>query len=95
MGSNVHYRLDMTTKPPAASRTQHVYEQIRAQLLNGRLEPGRRLIIAELCQGLSANQSAYPDCCLRLAFITGWFALEPKSWDVASNRLCIGPNAVT
>lgn len=45
-------------KTSPASRTQHVYEQIRVDLLNGRLQPGEKLIISELCQRFSANQSA-------------------------------------
>ncbi|AOH87161.1 hypothetical protein AWL63_23625 (plasmid) [Sphingomonas panacis] len=45
-------------KKSPASRTQHVYEQIRVDLLNGRLPPGDKLVISELCQRFSANQSA-------------------------------------
>lgn len=53
-------------KPPAASRTQHAYEQIRTLLLNGRLRPGQKLVISELCQSVSANQSAVREALSRL-----------------------------
>ena len=53
-------------KTPPASRTQHAYEQIRAQLLNGKLAPGLKLVISDLCERFSANQSAVREALSRL-----------------------------
>lgn len=51
---------------PPSSRTQFAYEQVRAQLLNGRLAPSKKLIISELCEQFSANQSAVREALSRL-----------------------------
>lgn len=53
-------------KKSPVSRTQHVYELIRVELLNGRLRPGEKLVISELCQRFTANQSAVREALSRL-----------------------------
>ena len=50
--------------PP--SLTQGAYERLRADLLAGRLQPGARLKIADLCQALSVSLSAVREALARL-----------------------------
>jgi len=58
--------LHMSRNPSPASRTQRAYEQIRSHLLNGRLPPGQKLVISDLCERFAANQSAVREALSRL-----------------------------
>lgn len=52
--------------PLSSSRTQDVYEHLRAELLNGRSEPAARLKINELCRSLGVSLSAVREALSRL-----------------------------
>lgn len=52
--------------PKGTSLTQDAYEQLRADLLGGRLEPGARLKITDLCRSLSVSLSAAREALARL-----------------------------
>lgn len=73
----VHYRPEMPKPPVVLSRTQHVYEQIRIQILNGHLTSGQKLVISELNHLLSANQSAVREALSRLTS-EGLVEAEPQ-----------------
>ena len=62
---------------PGSSLTQEAYERLRAGVLGGRVRPGERLKIAELCQALDANPSAVREALSRLT-AEGLVIAEPQ-----------------
>lgn len=68
----------MHRSPPAGSSlTQGAYERLRADLLAGRLLPGARLKINELCQSLQVSLSAVREALARLT-AEGLVVAEPQ-----------------
>ena len=63
--------------PLTSSRTQDVYEHLRAELLNGRSEPAARLKINELCRSLGVSLSAVREALSRLTS-EGLVVSEPQ-----------------
>ncbi len=65
------------TVPVSSSRTQDVYEQLRAELLSGRSEPAARLKINDLCRSLGVSLSAVREALSRLTS-EGLVIAEPQ-----------------
>ena len=65
------------TAPASSTRTQDVYEHLRAKLLNGRSEPAARLKINELCRSLGVSLSAVREALSRLTS-EGLVIAEPQ-----------------
>ena len=65
------------TVPANPTRTQDVYEHLRAELLNGRSEPATRLKINELCRSLGVSLSAVREALSRLTS-EGLVIAEPQ-----------------
>ncbi|MFM0088790.1 FCD domain-containing protein [Paraburkholderia sediminicola] len=67
----------MSTKPSGVSITHSVYHHLRAELLNGRLPPGEKLKLAELCATLAVSLSAVREALSRLT-AEGLVIAEPQ-----------------
>ncbi len=65
------------TVPVSSSRTQDVYERLRAELLNRRSEPGARLKINDLCRAHGVSLSAVREALSRLTS-EGLVIAEPQ-----------------
>lgn len=65
------------TVPVSSSRTQDVYERLRAELLNGRAEPATRLKINDLCRAHGVSLSAVREALSRLTS-EGLVVAEPQ-----------------
>lgn len=52
--------------PPGASRTQTVYEELRAAVLACRLRPGQKVVIADLCKAHDVSLGAVREALSRL-----------------------------
>jgi len=65
------------TVPVSFSRTQDVYERLRAELLNGRSEPAARLKINDLCRAHGVSLSAVREALSRLTS-EGLVIAEPQ-----------------
>lgn len=59
------------------SLTQEVYERLRSDLIACRLQPGKRLKISELCEGLAVSQGAVREALSRLSS-EGFVVVEPQ-----------------
>jgi DNA-binding GntR family transcriptional regulator len=66
-----------------ASLTQFTYERIRADLLSGKMRPGSRLKINELCEQLEVNLSAVREALSRLCADGLVVALPQRGFRVA------------
>lgn len=55
------------TRSTPSTRTEEVFAELRADVLNGRLEPGRRLKLAGLCERFSVSLSVVREALIRLA----------------------------
>jgi DNA-binding GntR family transcriptional regulator len=58
------YAVDVTTTP--ATRTEQVYDILRAELLNGGLHPGQKLKMVELTDRFGVSQSVVREALTRL-----------------------------
>src|SRR5438093_3120133 len=67
----------MPPKSSASSLTQHVYQELRTKLLNGKLRPGEKLNISRLCATMSVNLSAVREALARLTS-EGLVIAEPQ-----------------
>lgn len=67
----------MSTPSSGVSITHTVYQCLRADLLNGRLPPGEKIKIAELCDALSVSLSAVREALARLT-AEGLVIAEPQ-----------------
>lgn len=65
------------TTPVSSSRTQAVYERLRAELLNGRSKPAARLKINDLCRSHDVSLSAMREALSRLTS-EGLVVAEPQ-----------------
>ncbi|MBO4254092.1 GntR family transcriptional regulator [Streptomyces griseorubiginosus] len=57
----------MTAKPTSSSRTEEVFEELRADLLGGLMEPGQRLKLTVLSSRFGVSQSVVREALTRLA----------------------------
>lgn len=67
----------MLRVPVSSSRTQDVYERLRAELLNGGMEPATRLKINDLCRAHGVSLSAVREALSRLTS-EGLVIAEPQ-----------------
>lgn len=67
----------MSRVPVSTSRTQDVYERLRAELLNGHSEPAARLKINDLCRAHGVSLSAVREALSRLTS-EGLVIAEPQ-----------------
>ena len=56
----------MDANTPRSSLTQSAYEQLRAELLSGRMRPGEKIVIAKICVQLGVSLSAVREALSRL-----------------------------
>jgi DNA-binding GntR family transcriptional regulator len=73
----------MMTPPNEASQTLYAYERIRSDLLTGKLRPGGRLKINDLCKQLDINLSAVREALSRLSSDGLVIALPQRGFRVA------------
>jgi DNA-binding GntR family transcriptional regulator len=66
MGDPVHDPVARTA-PPARNGSQHAYEQLRAAIVGGKLQPNERLVEADLIRMLETSRSAVRTALVRLA----------------------------